>query len=356
MFNTIQDPRTQNVFGMLARALVPDAGAAIKADQARLDSNYRIAQTNDVYAQTALRQQELEQEQSFAAAQSALADFLASGADFSDPNARAQFMASVARTKDYMKNGPGFAAGATTYVQPGFANDNDFSRIMLGTGVVGDWGGTPTGFAAKEAGLDRRNDADNETLRFNNAADNTRALESVDKTIAGAFSRAMLGNANRTDMNNADNAAEMDRLKYRTEHPTAPASAGGQGRAPLTVTPQGQAKLNEMLAAALASQYPDASVDPGVVDALSAKVAENYQRTRNAQQAVLDTINGAGLETRTEDGWFSDSTAVGLPKSPDAMTSGPAQPFPDLGVIFVNPQTGEKITRDPQTGGWVGVQ
>ena len=151
MFNQIQDPRIAAAFQGLSRALGGnDPQAIINADLDRrrgglIDARAVTegARAGAINAEADISRQELADLQVRAQGIQDLA--AAMGLDLSTPAGRqAAAAAAIQAGVD-----PDVVTGFTTYTDPQFANDDDFSRILLGTGVVNGQRDTPTGFDAQ---------------------------------------------------------------------------------------------------------------------------------------------------------------------------------------------------------------
>ena len=63
---------------------------------------------------------------------------------------RARLMSKMVGTKGGLQYGPGAAAGAMTFINPNAMSPADLSTTLVGTGVVGDYAKTPTGFGVDQ--------------------------------------------------------------------------------------------------------------------------------------------------------------------------------------------------------------
>lgn len=166
MFNNVQDPRIAQGFQALAGVFGGGSAAdIIQADLDRRRGGLIDAQTRTEGGQLAaanalagLRGTQSAEIQQQMGALAGIASAL-TGQDYTTPEGRA------ALTGLFAQAGLGVdeAVGATTFTHGGnpFPSEQNFSDVLLGTGVVSGWGNTPTGTAQDLAGQGARNDADN---------------------------------------------------------------------------------------------------------------------------------------------------------------------------------------------------
>lgn len=267
MYTTIRDPGIRQGFSILADVFgAPNAQQMIQADLAR-------HQRDDLAAQTALRQQELQAAREQHANQVLLQSILAGNPDFADPAGRADFMSAIAGAPGGMQHGPRFATGSATFIDPQFADDSDFSRILTGTGVAG-YDQTPDGVAAGHE----------------------RALQQQQMQNAAAMERQLVQGETqllRQQMQN-EGARELEAFK-------ADLGVGGSGT-PMRVSPQDAQRAWETIEEQLLSTHGAREVDPAARNAIMARFADEYQRTRNFELAAQSALEGLPLEREDNPG------------------------------------------------------
>jgi len=244
---------------------------------------------------------------------------------------RADLMSAIAGAPGGFQHGPGFATGSSTFINPNFVNESDFSRVLLGTGVVGAHSGTPAGH---RAALDAQ------------AAQAAAKLEADNAHNASSLANALT----RTQM---EQDGAMARTIYQGQNPNA------SNRAPLDVSPQDANGLMKRTAEVLLSMYPDAEPDPEVLSTIMPRVSQLYQVSRNAEMAIQQALAEIPLEEYTYDTWkpFDQEQRMRLPKNappvapsgaadkPGAANGSPAAPgqLAQEGKIYVNPKTGQQV-------------
>lgn len=274
-----------NLFSGLAGALAgPSPTALIEAD-------YRRTQRDNLASDTAINQQSLETMRRQEAAMSELATVLGDPTLATTPQGRADLMSVLSQVPDGLKLGPGFATGAASFTDPNFVqSDNDFSRILAGTGVQPDWSRTPTGY---QQGLDN--------LIQQNTADNATVLAAAGiKAAPGAPKPGSLA----------------------------------------TVSPAVAIKFDEMTAAAIDAKFPGTAVDPATMQLVSQRATQIYQSTKNAPLAIEQAMSEAGLfaDGQRDPGWgsalfpwdwaFEDKGTVTAAKTSLGDVLAPAAPAP----------------------------
>lgn len=266
MYTTIRDPGMRQGFSILADVFgAPNAQNMIQADLAR-------HKRDDLAAQTALRQQELQMQREAHANQVLLQSILAGNPDFADPATRADFMSAIAGAPGGMQHGPRFATGSATFIDPQFADDSDFSRILTGTGVAG-YGQTPDGVAAGHE----------------------RALQQQQMQNAGAMDRQLVQGETQLLRQQMQNETALEREAMRAER--------GGGGTPMKVSPQDAQRAWETIEEQLLTAHGAREVDPAARSAIMSRFAEEYQRTRNFELAAQSALEGLPLE-RENNGWF----------------------------------------------------
>lgn len=289
MNSSYEASRIADGFAQLASIFMPNTGALIEADLNRRKANNIDADTNrtnvDATRLAADRDRIMSEraviDQQRAAAVE-LANIFASGADLNDPTTRGAAAAAVAKMKDGLQYGPSGVTGLTTYVDPNFVPDNeDFSRVIVGSGVVNGWDQTPTGTMDAETNKLIANDADNASL---------------------------------------EKRKQME-LDNETQLAKAGLKGGGKTPNPLDVTPETSGELATMLATSLASNFGvDAeNVDPKLLTALQAEVAQAYQNRENAAVAIQDVLAGLAVDG---DGNLIRATDAASPPPANAKGGG----------------------------------
>jgi len=330
---TINNAGLAQGFGVLADAIAgPGPQALINADLARRKGVLTDAQTASERVEAAQMQQAVD-------ARAGLMDLMADPSVYSDPAARAQigaFMAGLG--EDGLEHGPGFMTGAATFANPNAFGD-DLSNVLIGTGVVDQWGHTPTGHGA---GL--RND---------------RRLEMMDQR----------GQTERTVL---DNEAEMDRQNAQNAFDAANPGVGKSFTPPL-VDQNDVLAIWEDMAAIIDQQFPGAAVDPDTQQALTSRATEIYQHTKNHQLAVTQALDEFDLMLDgQQDAWGPfglggnpgtvESTFIpqGVERTggsaPAAQPTQPAADVPDHVGEPVQPPDGFQPVFDEQAGTYKIVQ
>lgn len=359
--------RIADAFQSLSSILMPNTAGLIEADLAQAKKGNLVADTNRINvdagrlaadrdrlkAETAMTDQER-----LAAAN--LAQILATG-DLTDPAVRAAAAAATAMMENGLANGPAGLTGLSTYANPDFVPDNEsFSRVILGTGVVDDFGKTPTGFYDSETNDLVANDADNRSLELRNDADNATTIKTTEMELA---------------------------------------APGGKDRNPVDVTPKGAQELADLLASNISAEFgvDVENIDPKLLRRLTAQVADGYQAKENAAAAIADVLSGlemvdGQLRVKGEKGneeqasgwgqgdWLNALLAGVMPSlaptmlpslgtsgaaataqpsasapAPSASASTPAPAPAGTPIIKRNPQTGQMVMLDPATNTWKPV-
>lgn len=139
MYNTVRDPGMAKGFGILANILgQQDATGAIKADLYK-------GQRDEMRAATALKQQELVDMRNAEAYRAMLSEVLTDPNWMNTPEGRANATSMLPYMEDGMQHGPGFLTGTSVFTQPDHLAPGPLSNVLIGTGVVDDWGKTPVG-------------------------------------------------------------------------------------------------------------------------------------------------------------------------------------------------------------------
>ena len=309
-YNTIQNPGVGKAFSILADAFAPKPESIIAAD---LNAKRRDL----ILAQTQGQNLENQQEQGYMDASTRVQDMLRANPNLSDQAERAKLIAEIAGVRDGYKLAPAFAAGASTYVNPNFVNQSDLSTILLGTGVVPNYGNTPAG-----QGVDNAAAMDRQTSVNNTALERQRLSD----------------------------AAEMERLQYQTAHPK-PATSGSLAELTPKEAEALYAAANERLTGD-GAKYEGYAIDPELQQALRLRLAENYQQSKNAEAAVAAALAGVPL-TPTNQQWgipFSNDTLSMAPSAPQA--AAPAQAASGKEQVRV----GRKMqTADGKVFEWTGT-
>lgn len=336
-YTTIRDPGIAKGFSVLANVLGrPSANSAIEADLNRTKRDAIVAQTEiDRQKLAAMREQQ--------ANQVLLSSILAGNPDLTDPAARADMMSAIAGTENGMQYGPKFATGATTFINPNTYNEQDFSNVLLGTGVVNSYGDTPTGQGRA---------LEQDTSKYQSGLANALTMNNQDNQTA-------------ISNNRMDNDGAMARLIWETQHPNGSTSRTGTA---LDVSPDDTSNLWDIAQERILAQFPDTeAIDPEVQAALMPRISQVYQQTRNAEIAIQQVLSEIGLEGYAKDeSWLPTgdtqrlklkAPAGGLPSADNpgaaaAPTAASGTP-PKIveGQSATNPKTGQKIVF--KNGQWV---
>lgn len=373
----IQDPNIAAGFAALANILNPSAQGMIEADLSRVKRDGMVLDQGQTRAET--RRIGADQGRIEAVTRGTDADTAVTSREtaaiaelsriFSDPNfdastpaGRAAVAGAMVGTKDGLTAGPEAMTGYSSYIDPNFAGSaDDFSNILLGTGVVANQAATPSGFgtdqtrqrdqAAATVGSNvQMNDADNAALAQKADQDRARAAANdalVDERLRTtsdadrAARAAIAGNTNQTQvqMNNADNAALAARPATNASVPT--------------VTPAVAVELDTMLGAELDALFPDTPPDPALARRLQTRVAQLYQTTKNAPAAVAQAIEEAKLAPITSGSEWNDGASEQTVLKDRGLVDTLAGPAPAASQTMVNPSTGEVIVLDTATNTWV---
>lgn len=300
---TIHTPGLEGLFQALGGGFGGSASDLIQADLNRARRDQIGAETELSRADLAAKQREAQQLQ-------ALQELLLNPNVGADPTGRASLMSILAGVPDGLEHGPAFGLGATTFVNPQTFNQQDLSNAAFGTGVQTDYSKSPQGVAD---GL-------------------LNAMNIAQMEDAGETQRAMLPNNGTT----------------------------GSRTPPLVNGPVIET-LGDLITSGYGAQFPDAELDPALVQAVSSRASELYQQTRNAQLAVDMAMQeiGAKLEGAKSDGIFGIGNSPGVvragtpgaPATPAAAAPAPMTPPASGTMTAVNPKTGERLVlRD---GAWV---
>ncbi len=396
----IQDPNIAKGFQALMSVFAPNSSSLIDADMKRREGARIDADTNRIgvdatrlAADRARLEAEAARTSGFSAADAAMADILSDPAfDPADPAWRRRLAGAAAGTENGMADGPGGITGFSSYVDPYFAGDEQgFSNILTGTGVVPDYANTPSGQRVTEGGLDRRNAADNQTSAANNAAtnqtsvannasDNAAAWErhvneydfrdqwaNADRASAWAMnaadnettrgvnradneaawnrneannqSAAMLNaddNASAAALNTDDNAAAWARNEADNAAMAARLKAnGGRTGPPIRVTPETIADFAELLTGRIDALFPGAeALDPALEQGIMTDALAAYQRTGNADAAIAEVLSGL-TATTTDESYLptGDTTRISRMPPPAAAAPSAAPPAAAAGVL-----------------------
>lgn len=323
----VQDPSIAAGFQTLADILVPNSQGLIDADLARHKRDNTVADTQRTYADAARIDAdrirlatEAARTQGYMSADADLEAILSDPAfDPTSPLWRGKIAAAAVRAENGLKDGPAGVTGFTSYVQPNFVPEDQFSNILSGTGVVTDFANTPTGQG--------------------------RAL------------------ANDAALNDADNAAALVRDQ---NDPTKVPS----------ITPKIAGDFDKLLADRLVQMYGEdavAGMDPALTAAIRSEAVNNYLQTPNADAAIAEVLTGLQAANGTivrpapatpagaaapaaadQGSWFSGlmQGLMGAPAAAPAANpaTAPAQAAPPL--TATNPHTGQKIFLNEATGQW----
>lgn len=277
MFDQIQDPRIAQAFSSLAGALVPDAGALIDADLDRRRGGLIDAQTRTQGA-TANAQQALAGLRNTQASEiqqgiDGLAEFATAltGQDFTTAEGRAALSAAAARAGV----APDALTGYSTYADPNFVpDDDDFSRILLGTGAVASQAQTPSGF-----------NATNELALQEALLGQQTRLQETEMEAAAALERAMLAD---------ETARREDDMRF------GPDATSPEDREPppsQSMSLLDQERLLGMFAQRAASLFPDgAAPEEGALRGALPRLMEELDRNGGNAMAAIETVL-SGLPT-----------------------------------------------------------
>lgn len=198
-YNTVRDPGTAKLFGVLGDIFTPNPQPMIEADLAAKRRDLILSQTEGQNLSNTQRQKYM------TATEKAQA-LIAANPDLARPENRAQLAAATLGMEGGLQHSPAYNAGVSTFVQPNFANEKDLSTILLGSGVIKDYGSTPDG---------------------------------QQRGFADAQTRQQMVNDAAWDRQLLNNAGAMDREVYKANHPTA--------STPNDVTPGGLNALTDIL-------------------------------------------------------------------------------------------------------------
>lgn len=293
MFDQISDPRIAQGFRNLMGAF-GGAGAAdiIQADLDRRRGNLIDAQVTTEGAQAdsynalaGLRRTEANE---ILAQRRALEEFGAAlGLDMSTQEGRTAAAAAAAEagiTSDQL-------AGYSTFSQPNALPDDAFSRVILGTGVVGSHGDTPVGTAEARA-------AEALIRAQEREAATERALREAELAAQADRDVATIG---------ADADRDVARIKQEG------GAAGGDYNMP-SITQQNQ--LYEEFIRALTNDMGEVNSEDW--RAVQPYLNEAFRATEGDAAAAIQLILGAlPSETVTEDPWFGAPRTV-TTYTPDA--------------------------------------
>lgn len=141
------------------------------------------------------------------------------------------------------------------------------------------------------------------------------------------------------------------------------------GSTPLDVSPTDMGGLQNMTEARLQAKYGNLTIDPEVFAAIMPRVAESYQRSRNAEAAVAEAINAVPLEPYDNSWWPTgntnlrlatppagvpapaDKAAAGGAPTPAAVPVDPASPKPEGTIGYT--RDGRKVQKI--NGRWVPI-
>lgn len=319
MLTTIKDPRIANGFSILSRVLgAPNAQAAIEADLNARRRDLLMAQTASERTDDLVKRNQLANTGIFQADIARMPDLSQT------PAGIAQIFSSVpGMGADYMRAAPGFVSGVrASGADPNFINSDDFGKILLGTGVVNDYGQTPQGQA-----IDNQNAMD------------LKALE----------------NQGRMDLQNDDQL-------FKIENPNA--ALGGAAK-PTSYDPKEIGAIWEQVAGQLESMGVTAdgttrnAIMPGVVERMRTNGG-------NIDAAIADVMSQFDTQAVDENGWWPGGGRTRLvpkqvpaglpadkPAAPGAAPSPAAAGTIQEGQTATNPQTGEKIVY--KGGQWVSL-
>jgi hypothetical protein len=287
MAGSIENPQIAAGFAALSRALNPDPSAMIEADLNRrrgglIDAQAlsEAAQGRSFDATAGLRNTEASQIQGRMSGLEAFAAAL-TGLDMSTQEGRAALAAAAAQAGLDPQN----MTGSATFVNPNFASPNDFSNILLGTGVVNGFGDTPTGAGNALANAAGMNDADNIQSGANNAANNIQSGLNNTSTNFNAYRMNEDDNIQSGANNDADNAATMERLLTERESP-----------APVAINEGNQ--LFARFMDVLTGQMPAGTeLDPMGWQSVRPQLEEAFARNNgNASAAIAEILGGLATE------------------------------------------------------------
>lgn len=301
-FANITDPGLAQGFSVLADAIAgPSPTDIMNADYARRRSLYTDAQTQNELQQTIAAQRS-------AYDLNALQELLADPTAMSDPANRAYATSLLAGLDHGMQYGPGFLTGASTFTDPNLFSPEDFSNVLLGTGVVSGWDNTPSGFQTKE----------------NNDLAQTLMQQQ------GAMDR------------------QTSKLEFQRDNPTSGSST------PLEIQAKDVEDLKRGVRQTLASRLqvsPNTPVDPQVEDLIMRRATEIYQRTRNYQTAITQAVDDVEQEydlyVDSSQGWSGKVKTQRDPKEAPSPAPEHTTPEPDT-QPSEHPHAGSEVSAPPQ--------
>lgn len=312
---TINSDAIAQGFQTLASVLMPNPTGIMQADLMRrqglnvdADTRYRDAQTGLTGTQQGKIQGEID-------AAKALAAIFGANPDLTDPAVRAQIAAVAPLLEGGMGASMPGIVGGTTFVDPDFAGgDAAFSNILLGNGIVNSYGNTPEGQT---------------------------------RDHAAALSQAL-------GVQDLRNQGAMSELQFKAANPGV-----GSSSTPVVpvIDPRDADLLWQNLLTSVfggaAKDYVDA-FDPATKTQLMVQLADAYQRTRSAPDAVASVMEEWNFSgTPGHDGWFSDTaptvsvtrvqppSAAPTPGQPSAPADAAPPPVAPGGFadVFTSPAT-----------------
>lgn len=322
-----QDPKIGRAFGNLAGVFTGANGLdVVKASVLKAQRENYEAESVSKLAQADMYRHEV------GSARGAQ-DFLATNPDFSVAENRARLAALTLGMRDGLAHGAQANVGAATFAQPGAFNPNDLSAVLLGSGVVRQFGDTPAGFAAAQQNL---------------------------------LDRQRIANDGALAVANVRGEAARDVADTRAEGAVDAAKARGGPLAPVSANTDRQMRtlIQQSLAARAGVEPQNLTVPDATMASILSTAATGYQHSRNMVSAIDDAVEGAPAAERT-DWWFlptAKKAAIPAVSAPGAAPNlaaasvaadqtvqsvgAPAGPGPaaDVGqTLHINPKTGQRI-------------
>ena len=274
-------------FSALAKAFAPQSASS------RISADLNGRRAGFVTAQTGTEQQKLLDAQRAAASLQAAQQAVLNG-DMTEEEARRAFASALLGTEDGLQYGPSAAMGMSTFVQPNFLPDDQFSRALLGTGVVANHAGTPSGHAADNQNAIAMNDADNQTTIATNNADNDRALTQTELDNKRAMAVAAAGNASAEGIAALDRQRALTQTDRDNERAIAVARAANENARVINSANNENAVSMNDADNVSAADIAGANNEAAAVRAAMAELAGNARNSANNENAV--SMNDADNE------------------------------------------------------------
>lgn len=354
-YTTIKDPGTAKLFNVFGGMFVPNVNAQIEGDLNAKRRDMLIAQTQGQNLENAKLQAAND-------ARRRVGEFLAGNPDLTMDQNRASLMSILSGMDNGLQYGPQFATGSATFINPNFAgSESDFSKTLVGTGVVGNFAATPEGQRRDNAATMDRQNSVNAAAAARQVSANEAAAGRQTSANQAAYERAVLAQKLALDRFLAGQTAATERSAYAQDAATQRATAAQDAAAARQqtalasrdVSPEQVDALWAATNERLQQQYGTDNIDPALVDALRLRASEAYQTSRNAERAIAEALSGVPVQYN--DGWFSDSLSLGqqpqapAPAATPAASAGAAQSAP----ITATDKQGNKIMFDGTK--WVPV-